>query len=266
MIYHSMCGDRQKAEEAADRLLSIVRDEREPRTVSRALGNVGVAYRYAGRIDEAEAVFSELLQHSLAHGLLSRISFAMLGLIRIYLDRGEVPRARASMDKLDALTEDQDFHRSGERLYFLARLALEEKNIEEASEGYAELAVELDRAPGFNRRAAVLALGIRIALQQKAPFETIRPMIAELETTHLQNRSSGGQDVETYALALGLRYCGESERGLRLLSEYASTHRRERWPLPQPLNDLVCELQGSYSSSATRRIDGPSATSSHETR
>jgi hypothetical protein len=181
----------------------------------------------------------------LAHGILSRVSFAMMGLIRIYLTRGDIPRARTSMQKLDSLTEDQDFHRSGERHFFLTRLALEEENIEEASERYAALAADLYRAPGANRRAAVLALGVRIALQQKAPFETIRPMIAELEAAHLQNRASGGQDSEAHALAVGLRYCGESQRGLGLLSEYASTHRRERWPLPRPLDDLLCELRGS---------------------
>ena len=245
VIYHSTCGDMQKAEEAADRLLRIVRDERDPRTVSRALGNVGVAYRYAGRIDEAEAVFHELLDHSLAHGILGRVSFAMMGLIRVYLARGDVPRARTRMQELDALSEDQDFHRSGERHYFLAELALEEENLEEAFERYAALAAELYLDPSVNRRAAVLALGVRIALQQKAPFETIRPMIAELEAAHLQNRTSGGQDSEAHTLALGLRYCGESQRGLRLLSEYASTYRRERWPIPQPVEGLLCELRGS---------------------
>jgi DNA-binding SARP family transcriptional activator/tetratricopeptide (TPR) repeat protein len=255
VIYHSTCGDMQKAEEATDQLLRVVRDEREPRTHLRALCNVGVAYRHAGRIDEAEAVFLELVDLSLAHGFLSRISFAMLGLIRIYLARGDVPRARAGMEKLDALTEDQDFHRSRDRLYFLVRLALEEGNIEEASERYAALAAELYLAPTVHWRAAVLALGVRIALQRKVSVETIRLMVAELEATHLQNRGSGGQDTEAHALALGLRYCGESERALCLLSEYATTYRRERWALPQPLSDLLCELGGSSALSATPRVE-----------
>jgi ATP/maltotriose-dependent transcriptional regulator MalT len=193
-----------------------------------------------------------MLDLSLAHGLLSRTSFAMLGLIRVYLARGDVSRARASMEELDALKEaDQDFFRSNDRRYCLIKLALEEGNIEEAFERYAALAAELYRTPSVNWRAAVLALGIRIALQREESVETVRPMVAELEAAHLQNRSSGEQDSESHALALGLRYCGEPEAALRVLSAYVTTHRRERWALPQSLSGLLCELRGSYAISAT---------------
>jgi hypothetical protein len=80
-------------------------------------------------------------------------------------------------------------------------------------------------------------------------------MVAELEAAHLQNRGSGCQDFEAHALALGLRYCGESEKSLRLLAEYATKYRREKWALPQQLSDLLRELRGSYAVSATHRTD-----------
>ena len=105
--------------------------------------------------------------------------------------------------------------------------------------------------PGINWRGAILAVGVRIAIQQEASVGILRPMVTELKGAHLQNRGAGSQDFETHALALGLRYCGESEEGLRLLSEYATTFRRERWALPQPLSDLLCELRRSYAISAT---------------
>jgi tetratricopeptide (TPR) repeat protein len=252
VIYLSVCGDLQKAEEAADHLRKAVRDERDPRTLSRALGNVGVAYRLAGRVDDAEAVFREMLDLSLAHGLLSRTSFAMLGLIRVYLARGDVSRARASMKKLDALTEaDQDSHHFQDRCYCLIKLALEEGNIEEASNRYASLAAEAYSSSNVNVRAAFLALGIRIALQRRDSIEQVQPMVAELEAAHLQNRSCGEQDSESHALALSLRYCGKPEAALRLLSEYVTTYRREQWPLPQSLSDLLRELRGSNALSAT---------------
>ncbi len=259
MIYHSSCWNMQAAERAADQLRRAVRAEHDPRTFSRALGNVGTAYRRAGRNADAAAIFLEALDHSVAHGLVNRTSFAISSLVRVYIADGDLARARAAMQTLEALTErDQSLYHTADRLYFATRIALEEGNIKEAAERYSVLASQ-SCLPSVNWRAAVLALGLRIAIQQKASVETIRPMVAELEAAHLQNRSSWGQDFEAHALALGLRYCGEPEEGLRVLSEYASMHRRERWALPESLRDLLCELRGGDAVSAIRKTEPLSA-------
>ena len=70
-----------------------------------------------------------------------------------------------------------------------ARLALDEGNIEEAAEKYVMLAAQTSSTAGVNRQAAVLALGIRIGIQQHASIEGLRRMVAELEAAHTQNRS-----------------------------------------------------------------------------
>lgn len=256
MIYHSTCGDMRKAEHATDRLLDVIHQERDPRTLSRALCNIGVAYRLAGRTDDAEAVFLELLEDSVRNGLVSRTSFAILALVRIYLARGDLPRARDAMQRLETLTAaDQDIHRVADRLYFLVRLALEEGNVEEAAERYATVTAQSDAPQSVNWRAAVLALGVRIQIQKQAPVDALQPMVHELEEAHLQNRGSGWQDFEACSLALGLRYCGDVEKSLRILSEYATTYRREQGSLPEKLSVLLQELRENYAVSATRRME-----------
>jgi len=251
MIYHSSCGDMQRAEQAADQLCTAVRAEPDPRTRSRALCNVGAAYRRAGRNDDATAVFLEALDLAVTHGLVSRTSFAIFSLVRIYVAAGEFPQARAAMQQLEALTEgDQSVYRTADRLYFLVRLALEEGNIKEAAERYSMVAAQ-SYLPGVQWRAAVLALGIRIAIQQEASVGILQPMVAELEAAHVQNRGSGFQDFEAHALALGLRYCGESEESLHSLAGYATKYRRDKSALPPQLRDLLVELAGNYAISAT---------------
>jgi tetratricopeptide (TPR) repeat protein len=260
MIYHSTCGDMRRAEKATDQLLVAVDDEPDPRMRTRALLNVGVAYRLAGRGDDAEAVLLELLEYSVPHGLLGRASFALLALARVYLAAGDLPRAREAMQKLEALTGDeQDHHLAGDRNYMFARLALDEGNVQEAAERYLVLAAQTSPSKSVNRKSAVLALGIRIGIQQNASTEGLRRMVAEHEAAHLQNRSAGAQDFEAHALALGLRYCGELEKGLLLLAEYVTTYRREKWTLPQYLSDLLLELRGSYAVSPTLRKHSLSA-------
>jgi DNA-binding SARP family transcriptional activator/tetratricopeptide (TPR) repeat protein len=255
MIYHSSCGDMQRAEQAADHLRRAVRAERDPRTLSRALLNVGSAYRRAGRNADAIAVLLETLDNSIAHGLVNRTSFAVCSLVRVYLANGDLAQARAAMQTFEVLSEgDQSLYRIADRLYLPTRLALEEGNIKEAAERYTVLASQ-SCLPNVNWRAAVLALGVRIAICQRSSVEIIRPMVAELEAAHLQNRSSGGEDFEAHALALGLRYCGKPEEGLRVLSEYATTHRREGWALPQSLRDLLSELRGDDAVSGTGKTE-----------
>jgi tetratricopeptide (TPR) repeat protein len=244
VIYHSVCGDMLKADQAADDLRRAVRDEGDPRTRVRALCAVGTGYRLAGRTDDAVAVLNEAVDLSFAHGFLSRMSVAIIELVRIYLTAGDVPRARAYMSRLESLAgDDVDFFNSHVRLFYLARLELAEGNLEEASKRYHSVAAA-SYGTTVNWRAGVLALGVRIAIQQKASPEVIRPMVADLEDAHLQNRGSGGEDYEAQALALGLQYCEEPERAYSLLSEYAATHRRETWALPQQLGALLRELRG----------------------
>jgi DNA-binding SARP family transcriptional activator/tetratricopeptide (TPR) repeat protein len=254
VVYHSVCGDMQKAEQAADDLRRAVRDERDPRTRSRALSSVGTGYRRGGRTDDAVAVFNEAADLSFAHGFLTRMSVAILELVRLYLNSGNIPQARAYMNRLEPLAgADEDSYNCDGRHFYLTRLALAEGNIEEASARYNSVTATSYRNL-VNWRAAVLALGVMIAIQQKASAEVIRQTVAELRTAHLQNRGTGGEDYEAYALIVGLRYCGDSEEAFRLLSEYATTHRRERWALPENLSVLLRELRDSYAVSTTRRM------------
>jgi DNA-binding SARP family transcriptional activator/tetratricopeptide (TPR) repeat protein len=255
VVYHSICGDMLRAEQAADTLRGAMRDEQDPRVLSGALCNIGVCYRLAGRLADAEAVFLELFDHSLKNGLTIRTTFALFALVRVYLQIGDIARARIAMQKYEALPEnDQDRHRNRDRLYFLVRLALEEGNVAEASQRYRDLLAHTGLGSEVNWRAAVLGLGIRIAIETGAATETVRPMVGDLESAHLHNRGSGWQDYEAHVLAAGLRYCGDADKALRLVNEYVNI-RRERGELPQMLTELLGELRESYAVSATRRIE-----------
>lgn len=255
-IYHSICGDFTKARDATDSLLDAGRREKNPLIRSRALVNVAIAYRLAGRKEDAVKIFAEAFNHSVEHGLVTRTGFAALGLVRTHLAAGELTSARETMTKLEALSyKDQDVHAANDRIYLVARLALEEGNLDEARAKYDEISGHASTSHGVNRRAANLALGIRIAIAQSKPNREVWPMVLELERAHREIRGAGWQDFETYALGLGLTHCGNSERALSLLDEYATVYRRERGELPKNLKDLLLELRANHAVSATRRME-----------
>jgi hypothetical protein len=210
-------------------------------------------------MDDAEKFLQKALDLSVSHGYQTRGSFALLNLIRLYLAAQDSSRARVALERLEALTaDDQDPLRATDRLIFAVRLAVEEGRTDEAIERYAELTMYQVQVQNINWRVEVLALGVRIAIQRNASVETIRPLLSDLQAAHLENRTRGMQDFEAHTLALGLRYCGESEEGLRLLVEYFAC-RREKWALPQYLIDLQRELRGGCRESNQERMEVLSA-------
>jgi len=240
MIFHSVCGDVDKAAQATKQFLGVARAERNPLTFSRAVGNAAVAYRLGGRKEESERLFLEVLDHAITHGLTARASFAAYSLVRLYLGAGDLRKARQMMERAERMTRPaEDVHLVADHSYLSARIALEEGNLEDASSRFAIIVAETSPNQSVNRRTAVLALGIRIAILQGVPPESLWPMVAQLEAAHILNRGAGWQDFEADALFQGLLACGKDERAKHLLNEYATVYRRERWPLPKNLSSMV---------------------------
>ncbi|HEY8833586.1 MAG TPA: AAA family ATPase, partial [Gemmatimonadaceae bacterium] len=239
MVFHSACGDVGKLIAATKAFIEVVRRETNELTFSRGLVNAATAYRLAGEREEAEILLREALDHALAHGHSSRAMFVLYSLIRLYLAAGDIPRAREALDRSEMLADfGEDVHLISDRNYLQARVALEEENIEAASAYYALTLAETNSDQTINRRSSVAALGIMVGVSNETPLYSLRPLVADLESMHIQNRASGWQDFEAQALFAGLSACGEAEKAHRLLNDYATTYRRERWPLPRRLSEL----------------------------
>jgi tetratricopeptide (TPR) repeat protein len=258
MVFHSVCGDVEKATEATAQFLEVARADRNLLTFSRALGNAAVAHRLGGRREAAEKLFIEALDHSIAHGLTARATFAAYSLVRLYLDAGDVRQARRMMQQADHVAQyAEDVHLVADKHFLTARISLEEGNVQEASAEYAAILSETGPNQSVNRRAAVLALGIRIGLSQGQSNELLCPLVAELERAHILNRSAGWRDFEAHALYHGLQACGNSEKAKRILTEYGKTHRREKGPLPTNLSELV-QSEGASDASLSDQRSAPS--------
>ena len=256
MIYQCACGDISEGVKAAETLRGVLHDEKNHVIRSRALGNIGIALRLAGRSDEAKSIFNNVFEHARSHGLVSRMSFALLSLCRVNIAGGQIAQAREAFEKLEKLVDgDQDLHGRADRLYMHARLAFEEGKIETAWERHTALATTVSADQSANRRTAVLGLGIRIAMKRDVDPQTLQTMVEELEADHLRNRATGWQDFETLALVLGLRQIRRAEQARALLEDYVFIYRRERSAIPEELTQQLLELGGHYAVSATRRIE-----------
>jgi tetratricopeptide (TPR) repeat protein len=248
MIYHSMCGDAVKAWEATKGFLEVARANKAVLNFAAALANAGVAKRLSGCKEEAEKLFSESLDYSIAHGLAGRAAFAAHSLVRVYLAAGELRNARAMMERADLITYPAgDVHLIADQLYLAARVSLEEGNVHDASSKYERILAKTRTDQTLNRRATVVALGVRISILEAHSHEKLWPLVAELEAAHLVLRGGGWQDFDAHALYLGLAACGNVARADRLLTEYATNYRLEKWPLPRNLEELLSSAKSTWS-------------------
>jgi len=239
MVFHSACGDIGKLITATRAFLEAVRNETNLLTFSRGLVNAATAYRLAGEREEAESLLREALDHALAHGASSRATFAWHSLVRLYLAAGDIQQAREALDRSERMAEfGEEIHLISDRNYLHARVALEEGNIDAASAYYALALAETNSNQTINRRSSVAALGIMVGVSNGTPVHSLSPLVADLESMHIQNRALGWQDFEAQALFVGVNACGEVEKAHQLLEDYATTYRRERWPLPRRLSEL----------------------------
>lgn len=240
MVFHSMCSDPEPALQGMEKFLSAARTERNPLAFARALGNAAVACGLAGRTEKAAALFAEALQYSVSHGLSNRAAAAGFSLVRLLLASADVQEARRVMDRVAGWGPTaEDVHFNADRIYLSAKLALAEGDILGATTLYEAAKSVLSPNQSGIRRAAVLSLGVRIGIKAGLPPEVLRETVDQLQATHLTNRTNGGQDFEAASLFLGLRAIGMADKAAALLREYAETHRREKGPLPQEIDDYL---------------------------
>ena len=240
MVFHSVCGDPATALKDLAGFLDDVRSQNNALVLSRALCNAAFACRLAGRQDEAISLFSESLDHSIKHGLANRAGTAASGLVRLFLARGDVVRARAALEKAESLYRTgADVHTMADQIFLVGRLAFEERNLDRAQAVYALLEENLTPEQSINRRSSVLALGIVIGVETGWALARLRKLVTDLHSLHLRNRGTCFQDFEAHALYVGFCRVGESELGLRLLKEYVRDFRRDGGPLPDALSQAI---------------------------
>ena len=240
MVFHSACGDVDKVATAAKLFVDAVRGTTDSFTFSRAVANAAIAYRLAGCKADAEALFQEAFDHAVTNGLMSRATLTCYSLVRLYLAEGDIAQARNALNRAEGIAGfGEDIHLIADRHYLYSRVSLEEGNIKDAESHYDITVAEMIPNQSINRRTSVVSLGIRLAIAKALPAASYQPLVAELENLHLSNRASGWQDFEAHALYVGLKGCGEVAKARRLLTDYVSTYRREKWPVPRSLNELL---------------------------
>ena len=239
MIYRTTRGHEVMPIQELQRFAESARTTGGELAYSNALLTASAACRISARYEEGLAFVAQAFEQALAHKREARRSRMLVAELRLHVAAGAFARAESTLQSLMgcSIPPDDDFAQSEVQSY-RARIALEKGNIAEASAAFAEVRI-IPRTYSPRRRANSLALRLRIRLKEDATKGEIRSLVSELETEHLRVRGLGGHDFEAHALYLGLCSIGDSYKGVELLREYVSNHRRSNWPLPGHIHQIL---------------------------
>ena len=207
---------------------------------STALLMAGTACRMSGRYEHGLGFVSEALEHAIAHRLHSRRRHALLSATTLHIAAGEFEKARQTLTALRENAYSSDSAKESNEIHMLeARIAIEQGDFTLAARAFSQ-ADKISPAFSVARKGFSLAVEVRLRLHENADTDTIRPLVSELESAHVQMRRLGSQDFEGYSLFLGLCALGEKARGLELLREYLK-ERRVAWPVRREISEALGE-------------------------
>jgi DNA-binding SARP family transcriptional activator len=244
MIYRTTRGHEVMPLQELQRFTESARQSGSELAYSNALLTAAAACRISARYEEGLAFVAQAFDQERANKSEARLSRLLVAELRLHVAACAFPAAESTLVRLMecSISADDDFAHS-ELQSYRARIALEKGDVAEASAVFAQV----QTLPGTyspRRRANLLALRLRIRLEEGAVLEELRPLVSELETEHVRVRGLGGHDFEAHALYLGLCAIGDSKRAHRLLLEYVDKHRGSNWPLPERIVRITDEWRG----------------------
>ena len=250
IIYQTMRGEEEIPLEQLEEFAELARSLQGELRYSAALLSAASACRISGRDAASHTFQSRALEHATSHKLWTRIPAIILTEVRLHVVAENHAAARAGLIRANEwpIPVDDQATRA-EIQFFEARVALEDGTLEELEAAVKPIEI-VPPTYSVGRRTACLAAVLRLRLRQGQCADTIRPLVLDLEASHLVNRDIGVQDFEAYSLFLGLCAIGEEKRAKQLIHEYLHKYRRSKRPIAsglyeasldtaKPMGDLV---------------------------
>ncbi|MFN2533516.1 MAG: AAA family ATPase, partial [Pyrinomonadaceae bacterium] len=230
MVYHTLWGELEIAVEAARQLIAHARALGNTGDLCRLLCNASLVFRTAGLFDDASAFLNESDQLAVSLKLHSAKARTLPMIAHLAFDRGDLATVRTTYGQL--LAVDPQLHTRPLRLDIAAvgaRLALFDHKPALARKRFPESLSEISRDQIGQRQTYRLALYVAIELGRG---KLSRAAVNALETIHLASRRNLQQSFAATVLYRALRQLRQSAKGERLLKEYVTDYRREKWPIP----------------------------------
>jgi tetratricopeptide (TPR) repeat protein len=253
MVYHTHWGSFDEAVRAASDLIAHDRESGDVSRIFRSLCNAAVTLRAAGKFEDAANRLKEALSLADRHHLYLSKARATPMLANLALELGRNDEAKFWLNELvSSPIASDDTLGHDEVSAISARIALLEGRLEDAKVLVERKLEHMrhDQVPQRRAYRAALLVAVELATVGIASSESVK----ELETEHILTRQNIFQAFASYALYAGLRSVGQVKSAELLLNEYLGRHRREPWPAPSHLLDVMMGWIGQSSQAPTSQF------------
>jgi DNA-binding SARP family transcriptional activator len=240
IIYQTMRGKEEIDIKLLERFVDVARSSHGEVAYSHALMAASNACRIAAQDEDARRFVDLAFDHALDHRLRARIPVIRMGRVRLHVARCDWVAAREVLcTGAKYPIPDDDTNTRAEWDFYDAIVRLEEGDLLRVQDAIAKFGRLMPPTFSANRRAACLAMKLRLLLANEESGEAVRSVVQELEETHKVNRDIGNQDFEAHALFLGHAALGQQEYGFQLLRDYVQDYRTTRRQLRGEIQELL---------------------------
>lgn len=238
MVYHTAAGDINAAVLAARQLVAEETRTNDVGNLFRAQCNAGVSFRVAGLFDAAEEAFRAALAIAEEHDLVAARARVLPLLASLALEIGQIDVARECEAELRKLSIEQTHSFAVWDLKSLqVRLALIDKRVEDARASLPRSFEDALSDSAFHRRTYTLAL--HVAVDLLGDGSTSEERLSALNESFDGSKEGLHQAFAACVLAKAREANGELSKANQLLIDYETRSRREAWPIPLHLKQLL---------------------------
>jgi tetratricopeptide (TPR) repeat protein len=238
MVYHVDHGNIDEGVTAAIEFVEEQRSRGDIGEVFRGQLNAAMACRVAGRFTEAEQLYMSAIDLANSHGLAFAEQRALPMFAHMALEIGQIDQAKELYDKLVRIPDGGfDQLRFIQQQALGVRLALCDGRGVEASKLLPFTLAEIANDPMYSKRTYNLALFVAVELAVNGVAS--KQATDFLKDSFAKARSTQHQAFSAFVLYAALSQSGDADRAKRILTDYESKYRRERWTAPRHLLQTI---------------------------
>jgi ATP/maltotriose-dependent transcriptional regulator MalT len=252
LVFNTYVGDLEKGATAGNELVYLARKSGSVAFLAQSLRRYAVVLRMLGQFKDARGALNEAFQLAKWMDSRSYILATRILIAQTLIEQGDLDSARDML--LRTITPD-DRRRFPYRAIIVAHLramiALIHGNKKEAvrvcdSRAFRKWRARSSQLSGRMRHDS-LAVSALLSVSRETVARSNK-QLASLEHEFTRLQAVGDQDFVAFALCKSLIARGQENRAQTILADYLRLYRRERYPAPQYLTNLLKLEPGQVSS------------------
>jgi DNA-binding SARP family transcriptional activator/tetratricopeptide (TPR) repeat protein len=251
LVFNTYVGDLEKGAAAGNELVDLARTSGSVALLAQSLRRYAVVLRMLGQFKDARRALNEAYQLAKWMDSRSYMLATRLLIAQTLIEQGDLDAARELLSRTITPDDRRRFpYRAIIVAHLRAMIALIDGNQKEAMRVCDSRAFRKWRARSSQLSGRMRHDSLAVSALLSVSRETVarsKKQLAALEHEFTRLQEVGDQDFVAFALCKSLIARGQGLRAQTIVADYLRLHRRERYPAPEYLTNLLKPGPGQVS-------------------